>query len=299
MPTPDPIATYGAQVMPKGYRMSGDVRTGLSATVPYLLAWDNAFAFVNAMILPVNAVRIGTITFNYPYRLPSAVAATPLYAQTFEIEPCGIDPTMGVATVLPNKGLAAGEYFSHAIIKIGFEQVRWSFDPLTEDPQGLNQLDPANPITFCEQSVKLGGKMVTRKGRNYVYASDSTPVVGDVGVLVPEAKLVLKFPRVPYLPWQLLVPYVGKTNSAAVLGCAVGTLLLESPDTSSKQALNSVTPIEQAVTLEFAYDPGGWNNLPRPDGTTDAVQLKGDSTKGIYLTADFRQIFNSLSFSGS
>lgn len=292
----DPIATYGAKVLAKGYRMYGDVRGGLKATVPYLVTWANAYAFVNALILPMTTVRIGTITFSLPYKLPSAVAATPLYAQGFEITPCGVSATLDPLVPLTYQGLAAGEFFSHAIVTVQFEQVPWAFDPLSEDPQGLNQLDPANPITFCEQAVKIGGKMVTRKGRNYVYTSDSTPVVGDVGVLVPEAKLVLKFPRVPYLPWQLLVPYVGKVNAAKLFECDAGTLLLESPDTQAKSSLTNPVPIEQAVILEFAYDPNGWNKLPRPDGTLDDVVLAGDSSRGIYQTADFREIFNSLSF---
>lgn len=289
----DPVADYGARILTKGVRFSGDVRTGLKAAVPYLLEWPNAFAFCNAIILPNTATHVGLITLNLPYRLPPAVCATPVYAQTFDVEPCGVRADLTVTTDLPNRGLAPGEFFSHAIVRVGFEQLQWAFDG-SEDPDGLNQLDPENPITFCEQSVKIGAKMVTRKGALYRYVSTGKAVVGDVGIMVPEAKLVLKFPRVPYLPWQLLVPYVGKVNSAAMLGCEAQTLLLEAPDTQAKQALNAPTPIEQAVTLEFAYDPVGWNKLPLPDGTPDDVIRSGGG--GIYDTADFREIFDALSF---
>jgi uncharacterized Zn-binding protein involved in type VI secretion len=296
MPLPDPVATYGARVMPKGYRITGDQRSGLQAVVPYFVPWSQAANFTNAIINPIYTTVVGLITFHLPYQLPTAVCATPVYAQSFEVVPCGIDPELNVATVLPNRGLAPGEYFEWAIVTVTFNQIPWTFQG-TDDPQNLSQLDPSNPITLCEQSVKMGGKMVTRKGSNYVYTSSGNPVIGDVGVLVPECKLVLKFPHVPYLPWQLLQPYVTKVNSAPVLGCPAGTLLMESPDTTAKASLNSVVSVEQAVTLEFAFDANGWNNLPQPNGVFAAVSVAGSSgTQGIYGTADFTQIFNYLQF---
>ena len=293
----DPVATYGAKILAKGYKISGDMRSGIKATVPYLLPWGNVSGFVNALVTPITQVRVGLITFSLPYQLPTTAVATPIYAHSFDIQPVGLDDGLNVTTVLPNGGIGFNEkFFKYGLVTVGFEQLTWSFDG-TQDPNGLNQLDPANPITYCEQSVKIGGKMVTRKGLNFIYTDDSKPVVGDVGVLTPEAKLVLKFPRVPYLPWQLLVPYVGTVNSSAVLGCAAETLLLEAPDTQVKQAINSPVPMEQAVTLEFAYDPNGWNKLPKPDGTLMSVTLKGDTSRGVYTKSDFRQIFNSLSYS--
>lgn len=288
----DPIAVYGAQILAKdGIRISGDTRSGMGAMVKYLLSWDNAFQFVTAVISPVNASRVGAITFNLPYRFPTT--ATPIYAQSFDIQPCGVRGDLTVITDLPNKGLTPGEYFSHAIVTIGFQQLPWTFD-LTQDPDGLNQLDPENPITYCEQAVKIGGNFVTQKGHLFRYASTGKPVVGDVGVVVTEAKLVLRFPKVPYLPWQLLLPYTNKINSQPVLSCAAKTLLLEAPDTTAKASLNSTVPIEQNLVLEFAYNPIGWNKVPLPDGTYDDV-VRGDST-GIYQVADFRDIFSRISF---
>ena len=183
-----------------------------------------------------------------------------------------------------------------AVVTVTFQQIPWTFQG-TDDPNNLSQLDPSNPITLCEQSVKMGGKMVTRKGSNYVYTASGNPVIGDVGVLVPECKLVLKFPHVPYIPWQLLQPYVGCVNSETILLCSPGTLLLESPDTTAKASLNSVVSIEQSATLEFAYDFNGWNNLPQPNGVFAAVSVAGSGgTQGIYNTANFADIFTYLQF---
>jgi len=286
----DPVADWGAQVMPRGFKLTGDVSKGIRATVPYLLAWANTYGFCNAILGPVSAVHIGPISFTVPYAFPGG--AVPIYAQRYTIEPCGADGT----TMMVNRGLSPGEFFTNAIVTVEFEQVNFTWQAI-DDPNGLQQLDPENPITLCEQSVKIGGKMRTRKGLNYIYSDTSTPVVGDVGVFESEAKLILKFPRVAYLPWTLLVPYVGKVNADPLLLCDTETLLLEAPSTEAKASLNSPTPIEQAVTLEFAYDPLGWNTAPKPNGTRVRVTLAGDATKSIYGTTDFRTIFTSLSFS--
>src|SRR5262249_30231050 len=112
-----------------------------------------------------------------------------------------------------------------------------------------------------------------------------------------ETKLVLKFPKVQYLPWQMLQPFVNKVNADPILGCDTETLLLEAPSTMASLTLNSPRPIEQSVTLKFAYDPLGWNNVPKPDGTMVRALLKGDTSRSIYRTTDFRQIFANLSYS--
>ena len=112
-----------------------------------------------------------------------------------------------------------------------------------------------------------------------------------------EAKLVLKFPRVSYLPWQLVIPYVGKVNQSTTLLCATETLLLEGPSTDIKHSLNADSPIEQSVSLEFAYDPLGWNTVPKPNGTLVRCYVTGDSSKSIYETTDFGAIFHPLTYS--
>jgi hypothetical protein len=294
----DPYADYGAKILVDGFAMSGDTRSGMKVTVKYLVPNSNAYTFLNAIVNPVNQVTIGTVTYSLPYQLPATISATPIFAQSFDVKHVGVrrDLATGPATY---GGLAAGEFFSHSVVTIGFEQLAYSTDAAGQDPNGLNQLDPDNPITWCEQSVKINAKMETRKGINYQYASDSTPVVGDAAVRVLEARLVLKFPRVPYLPWRLISPYIGKVNSNTVLTAPAESLLLTGTDTVAKQSLGSLVPIEQAVTLEFAYNADGFNKLPRPDGTLAAVVRKGDTSKGIYDKADFRQIFATLNFARS
>lgn len=299
--------TVPYRIMPKGYQLEGDVRSGLKATVPVLLAWSDAFTFLNEVLVSPSAIRAGLVSWNAPLQFPVPFGGrTPaLYVQGFSCLPCG-------ASGIPvpeggNAGLAPGEFYTNAIVTLRFESIT-SVQQAGDDPNGLNQLDPENPITACEQSVKLGGKMTTVKGRGYQYKTSGKPIPGDMAVPSTEAKLILKFPRIPYLPWQLVAPFVGKVNQAVIFGTAVGALLLDGMDTD-------VTPqpdgsIQQKLVLEFSVnlpaDPGAggsgavgtdWNSVALNDGSGGwdlAVSASGGVPAIGYV--DFRQIFNAISF---
>jgi len=282
--------TVPFKVLARGYQVSGDVRSGYKASVPYLLAWADAFVFADQVFGSATASVVGPVTWFLPYAFPGSAAR--LYAQSFTIAPCGAG-----GSAAPTKGLAPGEFFTHAIVTVEFESPP-SLQQAADDPGGLSQLDPQNPITLCEQSVRSAGKMETRRGGSYIYDDDSKPVHGDFAVPTAETRLVLSFPRVPYLPWSLIKPYLNKINSTEVLGVGAGQLLLEEFDT--KVAPSSDGKLSQQVQLSFAYSDNDWNKLPKPDGTLQLVRLKADSGSGsprrIYASADFRQIFAKLSF---
>ncbi len=179
--------------MPKGFEISGDIRTGYHATVPYLLAWGDAMQFTDDVVAKPTAVTQGPITWRLPLQFPGFAAKC--RCSGFRVTPCGADGSLP----LTNGGLAPGEFFTHAIVILQFDTPPL-IQATEDDPQGQQQLDPSNPITMCEQSIKMSGKMVTRKGSKYRYVDDFTPVDGDFARPHTETKLVLKFPQVPYLP---------------------------------------------------------------------------------------------------
>lgn len=283
-------------VLTKGYEISGDVRSGYHATVPYLVAWADAFTFADEMLGHSQAFTVGPVTYYLPYQFPASSAV--LYAQRFRIEPCGYNG----APLGETQGLAPGDFFEWAKITVEFETPPQTMQA-QDDPQNLNQLDPANPITMCSQSVRSSGKMETRKNGSYVYASGSfagKPVPGDFAVPTSESKLVLTFPRVPYLPWQLIRPYLNTINSASILNCGIGELLLEDMDTKVEPAPGGT--MQQQLQLSFAVSPQpgqSWNMLPQPDGLLATVCTANSyrgSQVGIYATSDFRQIFSQIVF---
>lgn len=286
--------TVPYKVMPKGYRIRGNVRTGYRATVPYLVAWDDAFTFADQILGKTAAPAVGPITWITPYLFPATAAR--MYAQDFEIEPAGANGEVPI----PTGGLKPGEYFTHAKVTVLFETPEM-IQTVEDDPTSMSQLDPDNPITMCKQSVRSSGKMETRKGAHFIYDSDGKPVPGEFALPTTESQLVLTFPRVPYLPWKLIRPYLNKINSVELLGVGVGELLFEDMATDVTPGPNG--GLQQSVQLVMSVTPESgvtWNHVPKPNGTLDLVRIAADSGSGsprrIYGSADFREIFNQLSY---
>jgi hypothetical protein len=288
--------------MAKGYELEGDVRSGLKATIPFIMPWESAFVFIG-QLLPVPTTAVGNaVNWTPPYQFPIVINGQirPLYAQSWRCVPCGIN-----GEPAEYLGLAPGDYFSTAIVTVGFDSATY-LNQATDDPANKNQLDPDNPITACEQSVDVTGKVVTRKGAGYTFDSNSKPVPGDLPIVLNEAKLVLKFPRIPTLPWQLVQPFVGKINSADVLNCVMGSLLLEGMTTIITPAPDG--SIAQNLGLKFAFNPdptgataGGmdWNSFPLPDGSGYSLITSVSGGKRPYTYVDFRQIFQGLDLGGA
>lgn len=283
--------TVEYSVLAQDYRISGDASSGYKATVPYVVAWEDAFSFVNQMLGRTTAAAVGPITYFLPYRLPTTGGVS-LYAQGFEIEPCGAS-----GGAIPNKGLIPGSdfFFTHAKVTIQFAQPETVFQDQGQDPQNLQQLDPDKPIPCCTQSVKSKGKIVTRKGGGYEFVSDSKPLAGDFGERVVESSLTLKFPKVPYMPWGLIRPYLNCVNDAEFLQCPRGTLLLEDLDTELE--LQTDGTLSQSVVLAFKHQVYDWNKFPRPDnGELALVRIKGSSDY-VYQYEDFQEVIDALSYS--
>jgi hypothetical protein len=290
----------GYKIRAKGYRLSGDVRTGLKATIPFIMPWSLGLVFCNSLIPSPIANALGTITWTPPYQLPIVINGQirPLYAQSWDLEPCGYNGTPATSA-----GLSPGDYFSTALVTVQFDGSS-TIQQTGDDPSNLNQLDTNNPLTMCEQSVDIVGKMETVKGSAYKFASTGKPVPGEKALLRNEVKLVLKFPRIPLLPWQLVQPYVGKVNSSAILNCVKGSLLLEGMTTIVTPAPDG--QIAQNLGLKFAFnpDPSGttatgmdWNSEKLPDGSGySLIAAAGGGGQTPYSYVNFGQIFTTLSY---
>lgn len=281
--------TVPYKVMAKGYQITGDVKNGYKATVPYLVLWSDAFTFADQIFGSATASKVGPVSWTLPHRFP--VASANLYAQSFSMEPSGAS-----GSAIPNKGLGPGEFFTHAVVKVQYETPNEVQQQTQDDPKNLQQLDQNNPITMCEQSVKMSGKMETHKAGSFLFAGTGAPVTGQTGVVIAECKLVLTFPRVPYLPWKLVRPYIGSVNKLAILDVPKGELLLEGMDTKT---VKSKDGLSQQVQLEFAWSSiGEWNQLPL-NGTPTLVYRNGTSNTDanrIYPYKDHGDIFRQINY---
>lgn len=298
-----------ADILVEGFKVSGDVRSGYHATVPYLCRWQDADLLTQGLVGAAKTLHIGPISWTVPYQYPGLIGGRqrPIYCQSFEIVPCGAGGTLG-----STGGLSPGEFYQFAKVTAQFDSLSF-LSQVSDDPNSLNQLDPSNPITACEQTCDIIGQLVTVKGRRFEYGTSSfstsgtwagTPVPIDRALLRNQVRITAKFPRVPYLPWQLIQPYVGKVNNAPLFACVKGSMMLEGWGT----VLTPMTDgsLGQAVTLKWAFNPDwtgntingmDFNCMDYPDGSGYAiVGDRAGTGMRPYQYVNFALIFASLSF---
>lgn len=267
------------KVLGTGYRISGGRETPLRAVVPYIVAWSDAFDFYNAVLGQTTAASqtVSAIVRTAGLAFPASPA---LYAESAEIEPCGAHG----GPIGSSQGLSPGEYFSHAKITVTFSTP--TYDQDEADP--ARQIDPDNPITYCEQEVETSVRFDTEKASGWEF-DDGTSIPGPFAKRTIESRLVLTFPRVPFLPFKIIKPYIGTINSVAIFEHGVGELLLEDvriKATNTNQGLASTS-----TQLVFAGQSYDWNKLRKKDGTLALVRLKSDTSKRPFEYKDPRQIF--------
>jgi hypothetical protein len=276
--------TVPYEILADGYEVvAGD--GGLRATVPCIVAWEDAFTFADDVMGYGTAVVVGPVSYSIPWKFPGAVNAK-LYASGCRVTPIGAKQDV----LADGSGLVPGQYFKYAKVVVDFSTPSFTQDP-SDDPANLNQLDPANPITYCEQSIESGGTMETRSKGGYEFADgDLTKVRHDLAVFVPESRLVLNFPRIPFLPWQRIQTYLGSLNDRVMFQCAIGTLLFE--DARTKFSATNQGLQGQNFQMTLVYRGYHWNQVPHPvSGVPTLVRRKGDTSKGLYEIKDWRPMF--------
>jgi hypothetical protein len=272
------MAIPSYRILYEGYRISGGRETPLRAVVPYIVAWSDAFAFYNTVLGQTSAATqsVASIVRTSGLAFPASPA---LYAESAEIEPYGVGNPSG-----STNGLSPGEYFAEAKITVTFSTPTYDQD----EANPARQLDPDNPITYCEQEVDSSVRYDTEKASGWEF-EDGTNIPGPFVKPTTESKLVLTFPRVPFLPWKAVRPFTDKLNSIKIFDYEIGTLKLDGTKikaTNTNQGLASTS-----TQLVFSGQDYDWNMLRKKDGTLALVRNKADTSKRMFAYADFRQIF--------
>lgn len=297
------------KILAKGYEIVGDVRSGFTITVPYYIAWGDVIQMLDA-VLPAPVTNPGGgVTWIPPLQFPITIngITRPTYAQSFTCIPVGLgDAYPGD---MPFNGLNPGEFYRNAIFTVVFSSVLATQQD-SDDPSGYNQLDPLNPITMCEQSIEVNGKVIATRGAGWTYAAGTggtwagKSVPGDVPIVSNEARLVCRFPRVPFLPWQVVQPYIGKINIVTILNCAPGSLLLEGFRTVLAPQPGGGLAQNAALIFSWNPDPTGnnptgmsWNKFVTPDQQFYGIlEDAGGSGRRPYKEIDFTIMFMGLTF---
>jgi hypothetical protein len=276
--------TVPYKILADGYEVESSQQGGYRAVVPYLVAWADAFAFHDQIMLAASAQTVGLITFSPPYLFPAAPNAH-IYAASARIEPVGSDGLVYPA----GYGLVPGEVFLYAKITVVFEALRFPSD-FGNDPGNLHQLDPANPITMCVQTVQMSGRSETRPREGYRFDGDPlAPPPKDPSILVTEAEIILDFPLVPFLPWKKVRPYLNTLNIQPIFDCPVGTALLAG--TNITPGSNTQGRLSQQVQFRWLVQDDDWNHETKDDGTRDKLHKVGATSERPYKYKDHREIF--------
>lgn len=274
-----PAPTVPYKVLADGYKITGGVKSPLRAVASYLVAWSDAFTFIQDVMGSRTGATVGPITNNPPWQFEPSPN---LFAWDFDCEPCGVDGEI----LTGKKGLAPGEFWTHAKITLTFEVPE--FNPLGETTW---QLDPTNPLTYCKVQIQNSGKFETLKAGGYEF-DDSTPVTGDIAKVTSESRIILTFPQIPFLPYRALRGYIGRVNLNPIWEAAAGTVMLEGTDIEFEPTSMGIA--NRSVQLIFVEQDDDWNKIPKPNGVPALVRQKGNTSRRIYQYVDFTPIFNFL-----
>lgn len=239
----------------------------LSATATFEVEWDDHIDFVN------QALGIPTVFSGWPLpQIPWDCPFEPnsgLLAASFRLRPHSLK-----SSVASGDNTVSG-HFEKAWVTIGFERPRYDFD----NPTQQNQLDVANPILFCEQSIDSSGRTVPVEGwkLEYVGAPSGVVPVGPAFFIEVQSTIVLTFPFVPFIPWNYLESYIGRVNDRTLFGRAAGTLLLEAPSMRQETFVDGTN--RTSCVLRLAYNSTGWNKQLASNGNIYPIRNK---TTGAY-----------------
>lgn len=223
----------------------------------YIVNWGDRFDFVqglrgnSGLQADAGSAWIRGIPFQYPDNAA-------LYAGPVSIRPEG---------ELLNKIPIAWQY---AVVTVTFRTPTWDYLP-TDDPFNLNQIDPNTPIPYAEQELDAAveymqvptGGLVDINGHTLLQA-----VYRRVGVL----RLIITFHDLPYIPMGKIQALIDKVNDATFLGCARGTVMIESVKTARRRSPDGT--ILQGVILALKWRQQDWNKITLSDGTWDLPYKK-------------------------
>jgi hypothetical protein len=251
----------------------------LSASATFEVLWSDRETFIN-QALGLTSGGSGWPLPQIPWDCPFQPNSG-LLASSFSCVPHTVRDD-----VSPTDNTVEG-HFLYAHIQIGFERPRYDF----QTPTAQNQIDIANPILFCEQSVEYSGRTLVREGYKleYVGAPSTVVPVGPVFQIEVQSDIILNFPFVPYIPWNYLEPFIGKSNDRTLFGKDPETIAFLGA--SLRQETMSDGTNKTSCALKFSYNSTGWNKQLATDGNLYTVQVKGTGEK-LYPPANLAAIWS-------
>ena len=275
MPTPSVPYRVLFDPMPEYSGQGGS----LSATATFEVPWMFRGQFINEALGRPTATTgwpIPQTPWEYPFE-----PGIGLLASSFRCVPHTVQDSISFGDN------TLDGHFTYAHVTIGFQTPQYDWDIAAP----TRQIDRANPILFCEQSVDSQARVIPIEGYQlqYVGAPANVVPVGPKFFIETQADILLNFPYVPYIPWDYLDPYIGKSNSVKLFNRDPETIVLLGASMRN-ETFNDGTS-KCSCVLRLGYNSTGWNKQLGTDGNFYDVVLKGSGEKP-YKTADLAAIWS-------
>lgn len=268
-----------------------DTDNGPEVAVTAIIKWADAFTFYNdvkgsrSQPIGIGDLNLGFLNWRYP-------GDSRLLCTKCDITPFSI-PESETPTAGDNKGIVPGEFFLDARANLLFALPK--FDSSDEQPSEQLQFDPENPITFCTCDMDFESETAQYETGTLVWYDNQTETVPfKASKKTNLIKLVLTFPKIPFLPFRTLTPFVDTVNKYRVLGCEPGTLLFNGAATKANYTNLGIR--DKSCKLSFTWRRIPWAYRYKRNGTLGRPVLKSDTSKFLVDETDHRLIFRIPSF---
>lgn len=240
---------------------------GPVAQKKYLVAWNDRYAFANAMLGLVSG-QGGTnpnITFTNPQQYPQSLN---MWAREISIEGVG-KPTQGPIQL----------QFPYAIVTVQYAVPQFGY--LTYPDQSI---DPTNPYVWATQELDFGREMLTIENSTLKLANghwlNST---NNYAVPIPHCIMSITLHKVPYLPAAQIITAMQKPlNNATYLGVDAGYLMFNGAKSHMEASTDG--SYTQELTLSFAYRPIlRWDEIFDPQPPNSPQQVRNLTTSAPIL----------------
>jgi hypothetical protein len=154
----------------------------------------------------------------------------------------------------------------------------------SDDPNGLQQIDPDTPLLWCSQELDFDTDWHVLPTSQLKYQSDGMYAGIPAKIQVGVTTMILTFHRVPFMPATKIKTYRGRTNNATFLGSSQDCVLYSGGKVTREWSTDGT--VNQKVQLTFRDRDQGWSKVPRRDNPNTWDTLVDGSSNPLFQQAN-------------
>lgn len=239
---------------------------GPAATVLYRCQWDERYDFASALMGGYPPGADGFSSYMPPHQYPPS-------------------PNMWCKKITGIRGegaLKAGKgskwlSYTYALVTAQYGLSQFDYSSSSGGGGGATpagQIDIANPILYCRQRIRTSSAFEVLGKRKLKFSTSGKLVDAEATRPAVQTEITLEFPRVPFNPYLLVRPYVGKISTVEMWGHPTGGVLLDGCETDLS---GTFAGMDVGVVLTYLCRDTSWNTLVNDEGDHELVQYVDSS----------------------